>query len=354
MNTEEWGKIGFLPRMDPNRRECRRKAGNDGGGQPAGSGSAAVFIGWIQVMRNVASVGDHARLTWIDPAQVFLPAGRISPPLWRGVGLALFALVILWPQAVQAQRYRLRDGRVLEQSAVVVRDGRMIISLGDGKAGAPGAEMTLPVSLVVELECPEPEELRSGRAALAAGRTGEALLEADSVVTRFAPFSRVPGSWWAEALVLRVRALAAAGRSEETRQGAAMLLAAAPRADQAALVRVAVAGIDLSESKTDAAGAVLIELLRDPVSVEVEVEGALLLGEVHLAGKEWEKALEAFLRIPAFHGRRVDLMPRVLLGSARAYRGLNDAGRVERTLLELNDRYPEAVQATTAKKEFLP
>jgi len=273
---------------------------------------------------------------------------------WSGAVLALTMLAIVCPQALQAQRYRLRDGRMLEQSAVVVRNDRMVVSLADGQAGASGAEMTLPVSLVVELQWPEPEELRRGRAALASGQAGEALLEADAVASRFAPFSRVPGSWWADAQVLRIRSLAAAGRSEEMRQGAAKLLAAAPRTDLAALVQVTVAGIDLSEGKVDGAGAVLSELLRDPVSVEVEVEGAILLGEFHLARKEWEKALEAFLRIPAFHGRRVDLMPRVLLGSARAYRGLNDAGRVERSVLELTDRYAETAQAATAKKEFLP
>jgi len=314
MKTGKAGRLGSLPRMDAKGREWRSKAGKP-------------------EVRNAA---------------------RVVSSLWRAGALMLAVLAILWPQGVQAQRYRLRDGRVLEQSAVVVRDGRMVVSLGDGQAGAKGAEMTLPVSLVVELQWPEPEELRRGRAALTAGQAGEALLDADAVASRFAPFSRVPGSWWADAVGLQIRALAAAGRSGETREAAAMLLAADPRADQAAMVRVTVAGIDLSEGKTDAAAAVLTELLRDPVSAEVEIEGALLLGEVHLARLEWEKALEALLRIPAFHGRRVDLMPRVLLGSARAYRGLDDAGRVERTVLELTDRYEDSLQAATAKKEFLP
>ena len=314
MKTGRTWKLGSLPRMDTKGREFRRSAGEDGVMEPK----------------------------------------RQMPSFWRSAGFVLTVMAVFWPQAVQAQRYRLRDGRVLEQSAVVVQDGRLVVALGDGPAGASGGEMTLPISLVVELQWPEPEELRRGRVALAAGQTGEALLEANTVVSRFEPFPRVPGSWWADGLVLRVRALAAAGRNEETRQGAATLLAAAPRADQAALVRVTVAGLDLSDGKTDAAGAVLIELLRDPVSAEVEVEGALLLGEVHLARKEWERALEALLRIPAFHGRRVDLMPRVLLGSARAYRGLNDAGRVERTFLELTDRYADTVQAAIAKKEFVP
>jgi hypothetical protein len=98
--------------------------------------------------------------------------------------------------------------------------------------------------------------------------------------------------------------------------------------------------------------AALRAILLAPATPEIEVEAALALGEDALRGREWTEALDALLRVPVFHPGRLDRLPRVWLLCARAYAGLEDRGREERTLLCLADEHPDALETAQARREF--
>jgi tetratricopeptide (TPR) repeat protein len=260
------------------------------------------------------------------------------------VGLALVGEVPL-----AAQRYHLRDGRVLEAGQVKLADGRLTVALvGDG-----AGEMAFPLSQVARLDWPEPAELARARRSLEAGRAQEAARLAADTADAFGPFARTEGSWWAEARALEARALLAAHRTKPARQAATSLLSANPPARVAAVARVVVAGADLRDGVAGRAVTVLEAELRAP-DAGAEAEAAALLAEHRLATEDWEAALEAGLRVIVFHPGRADLLPGALLVSAKAYRQLGDNGRAERAALELVDRFPESAEGAEARKTILP
>lgn len=261
------------------------------------------------------------------------------------------ALMLLLAVPVRADLYRLRDGRTIDAATTVIREGKLVLEVA--APGERAAEVALPLALVASIEAPEPEELIRARRALEAGRAAEARVDAETVSRRFAPFPRTPGSWWADAEVVILRALAAMGREGEVQKAAAALRSASsltPR--QLAQVSFAVAIVDARTGRKDAARAALELVLRDDPTPGVECEAALLLADLWLDAGAWERALDCVLRVPAFHGNRTDLMPRVHLLSARAYRGLRDAARVERAVFALTDEFGGSREAAVARNEF--
>lgn len=257
-----------------------------------------------------------------------------------------FVVILFAPLSSHGQHYRMRDGRTLAANAVVVRGNQLVraLEVKDGTA----AEVGYPLSGVAALDWPEPEELRRAQENFTRGATAEALADAEAVATQFVPFATLPGSWWGEAELLRLQALAALGRWGEIESAARRLSENAPveRLRQAA--RLLIAKANLHERRWPEAKAILDSFGKVSLAPALEGEVAVLRGELRLQDSDWEGALEAFLQVPAFHPTQAALMPPALLGSAKAYRQLGDAGRAERSLLELVDHYPESVEAKQA------
>ncbi len=256
---------------------------------------------------------------------------------------AVVVVVLLAPLASQGQHYRMRDGQMLAANTVVVRGNQLVRAL-EVKDGA-SAEVGYPLSGVVALDWPEPEELRRAQENFVKGAIAEALADAETVATRFSPFSALPGSWWGEAELLRLQALASLGRWNEVEPAARRLSEKAPAERLRQAARLLVAKANLRERRWPEAKAILESLGTLKPIPALEAEIAVLRGELALQESDWEGALEAFLQVPAFHPTQAALMPPALLGSANAYRRLGDAGRAERTLLELVDHYPESAEA---------
>lgn len=252
----------------------------------------------------------------------------------------------LIPMPGLAQHFRMRDGRTLAAQAVIVRGNQLVRALEVQDGGA--AEVGFPLSEVASLDWPEPEELIRARENFARNALAAALADAEAVALRFAPFAILPGSWWGEAELLRLRALAALDRWDGIESAARQLSERAPavRVRQAAQILVAMA--HLRERRLPEAKAIVDSLDRPGLPPGDAAAIAVLRGNLRLQESDWEGALEAFLGIPAFYPTQTRLMPPALLGSARAYRKLGDLGRAERSLLELVEHYPESAEARQA------
>jgi TolA-binding protein len=111
------------------------------------------------------------------------------------------------------------------------------------------------------------------------------------------------------------------------------------------------ARVQMLLEKPDIADAMLDEIMRKDASSEIEARASILRGDIAYARKEFEKAIEFYLQVPAFYGTEEAVMPVALLGSARAYRGYGDTARAERAYLDIMVTYPDSAEATIAKTE---
>jgi hypothetical protein len=261
----------------------------------------------------------------------------------KSFAYALLALVAVSPLC--AQRYILKDGKSLNQADVTLKGLNLVRSVADG------AEVSYPLAQVVRLDWPEPEELDQARQLLAGGKGAEAEEKVTPIYRQFAPFSKLPGSWWADAALIRARALLDQKKNADAERAAREILSTSTDVESVAAAQLLIARIQILQDKPDIADAMLDEIMRKDVSSEIEARAAILRGDIAYAGKQFEKALEFYLQVPAFYGTEDAVMPVALLGSARAYRGYGDTVRAERAYLDITVAYPNSAEATIAKAE---
>jgi len=257
---------------------------------------------------------------------------------------ALIALAAVSPLC--AQRYILKDGRVVNHADVTIKDGNLVRPLAGG-----GGEVSYPISQVVRLDWPEPEELEQARGLIVAGKGAEAEEKITPLYRQFAPFSKLPGSWWGDAALVRARAILAQDKTADAERAARELMSGSADADIVASAQLIMARVQMNLNKPDIADAMLDEIMRKDSSAETEARAAILRGDIAFARKEFEKAIELYLLVPVFYGTEDAVMPVALLGSARSYRGYGDTARAERAYLDIMVTYPDSAEAAIAKKE---
>jgi tetratricopeptide (TPR) repeat protein len=247
---------------------------------------------------------------------------------------------------LSAQRYLLKDGRALNQSEITLRGNNLVRALAGG-----GGEISYPISDVVRLDWPEPAELEEARVLAAAGKHAESEEKVTGVYRQFAPFAKLPGSWWSEAALIRARALLAQDKTADAERAARELMSGSADAETVIAAQLIMARVQVIQNKPDIADAMLDEIMRKDASGEIEARAVMLRGDIAFARKDFEKALEFYLQVPVFYGTEETLLPAALLGSARSYRGYGDASRAERAYLDIIVTYPGSAQAEIAKRE---
>jgi len=256
---------------------------------------------------------------------------------------ALLALAAVSPLC--AQRYILKDGKSLNQADVTLKGLNLVRSVSDG------AEVSYPLSQVVRLEFPEPVEIDQSRQLAAAGKAAEVEEKITPIYRQFAPFAKIPGSWWGEAALIRTRSFLAQTKNDEAERAAREIMSTSTDVEVVAAAQLIMARIQLMLDKADIADAMLDEIMRKDVSSEIEARAVILRGDIAFAAKNFEKALEFYLQVPAFYGTEDEVMPIALLGSARAYQGYGDTVRAERAYLDITVVYPDSAEAVVAKTE---
>jgi hypothetical protein len=257
------------------------------------------------------------------------------------------ALALLAVSPLCAQRYLLKDGKILQQDEVVLKGNVLVKSLG-GDAG----EMQFPISQVVRLDWPEPAEIAEARTLLAAGKADQADAKITPIYTLFTPFAKIPGAWWNEAALLRARVLLARQQNAETEKATKELIDTTGDEDTRQAAQLINIRLQIALGKGSQADTMLEELMRKDVTGEILAGAAVLRGDIAYAQKEFEKALEFYLLVPAFHGTEAEVMPAALLGSARSFRGYGDSARAERAYLDLISDFPASAEAALAKREM--
>jgi tetratricopeptide (TPR) repeat protein len=268
---------------------------------------------------------------------------------------ALGGILGLAASSAHAQTIHLKDGRAVTSKSLR-RQGDIIMATQEiaGAKGQPATkgEVGYPVATIEKIDFPEPAQLRAATELLTQGRAAEAIAQVDVALRYYEGFRDAPGSWWADLALLKTRALVNEGHDKEADALVDQIarMANDPETVRAARVQVA-AG--MARRGEHARALELCEaVIKESTNPETLAAAAISKGESHLGLKQWEDALLSFLQIPVFHPEKKLLLPSSLLGTGRAYFGIQDLPRAKDTLDELIKNFGGTAEAVAAKTEL--
>ena len=272
-------------------------------------------------------------------------------------GVFLFASLAL-PSAL-AQNIVLKDGKTVVARSLR-RQGAMIMATveisaattGDTPTAAQTGEVGYALAAIAKLDFPEPAQMRTVPDLIVAGKMAEALAQIEPVVKYYESFRDAPGSWWDEAAMLKVEALQAMGNFKDSEPLIDSLARSASDPETVRAAKVFVAAGLTRRGEHAKAVEMFEQVLKDATKPLTIATASVNKGQSHLALKQYEPALIAFLQVPVFYPNQKLLVPQALLGSARAYYGLEDLTRAKATLDELLKDYGSSAQAAEAKAEL--
>ncbi len=251
--------------------------------------------------------------------------------------------------SAHAQTILLKNGQRIETKGVR-RAGDLI--MGKIEVAGRAGEVGQPLNAIAKIEFPEPNGLTAAGEFLVQGQPEKALAEVNPVVAFYEPFRDVPGSWWAPAAVIKVSALAALGREGEAETLAQQIQKSSTDPETARAASLRIANSFVRKQEFEKALAICETAIKESARDEVLADAWVTKGQILLAQRNWDGALLAFLHVPVFYQEEKLLMPAALLGSARAYRRLDDIDRAKKSLQDLISTFPKSAEAATAKTEL--
>src|SRR5205823_9052895 len=93
------------------------------------------------------------------------------------------------------------------------------------------------------------------------------------------------------------------------------------------------------------ASPVFDEVIKDSKSPETLAVAWVNKGHALFASQQFEPALLAYLRVPAFYPEQKLILPQALLGAGRAFAGIGDGQKARETLNELLSGFPASPEA---------
>ena len=259
------------------------------------------------------------------------------------------SVLLMLVRPAQAQNILLKSGQTIETKGVW-RSGDMV--MGKIQVGTSNGEIGYQTSAIARIEFPEPSQLKTTAEFLSQSEPGKALADIGPVVKYYTQFRDISGNWWAQAALLEVSALSgmqldkeAEALGEELRRNATD-----PETARAAQLQL-VPGLVRNE-EFDQALQLCDTVIKESAKPEVLAEAWVRKGDLLLARRQWDSALLAYLHLPVFYPEEKLWMPPALLGSARAFRGLDDLERAKKSLADLTKQFPKSPQAEIAQAEL--
>ncbi|MGZ5504615.1 MAG: tetratricopeptide repeat protein, partial [Chthoniobacterales bacterium] len=224
--------------------------------------------------------------------------------------------------------------------------------MGKIEVGGSAGEVGQPISSIAKIEFPEPQGLKVAADLLSQGQAEKALAEITPVLAFYEQFRDIPGAWWAQAAVIKVSALAALGRDVDAEPLAQQIQRTATDPETARAANLRIASSLVKKQEYEKAAQICDAAIKESTRPEVLADAWVTKGNVLLAQKDWDDALLAFLRVPVFYRDEKLFMPPALLGSARAYRRLDDIEHAKRALKDLIAAFPKSSEAAIAQTEL--
>ncbi|CAN5737815.1 hypothetical protein BH20VER1_BH20VER1_06220 [soil metagenome] len=266
-----------------------------------------------------------------------------------GFRRVLLLALLLGAGSASAQQIILKNGQTVETTGIR-RSGSMI--MGKIQVGESSGEVGHEIFTIARIAFPEPRQLKAAAELLSQGHAERAIAEINPVMGYYETFRDIKGSWWAPAAVIKVSALAALGRDKEAEPLAAQIQKTAPDPETARAANLRIAHSLLGRDEIEKARQIIDSVIKESTRSEVLADAWVLKGDLLMAEKEWDGALLAFLHVPVFYREEKLQMPPALLGSARAYRRLDDNERAKRSLQDLIAAFPKSAEAAIAQSEI--
>ncbi len=259
-------------------------------------------------------------------------------------------IIVAASSLASGQAIVLKDGITkLGPDQFKVEGGKVmkLVKIGD-KVG----QSELQLSGVLRLEWPTPEELTQGTALLAAGKSDEGLEMLKKGKAFFEPFKDIPGNFYPDLSLAYVEALGQAGKFDETLKAIPPLRLLKLSDAQKTQLKIIQLNVERQTSG-------------DPTSVIAQAENILgetddsavgaslwiLIGDVNMKKKDYEKALFSYLRVPVFYGSQIQRVPDAELAAARCLAKMRRFEDAASYYKRLQETYPGSNVATVAKTE---
>jgi hypothetical protein len=224
--------------------------------------------------------------------------------------------------------------------------------------------LTRKLSEVTEIVWPMPSRLQEAQNNVNRGEPAKALDNAEAVLKFFEPVKNIPGSWWVKASLIKLDALDRLENDAATNSFLANFEKeeAAKQPEVATQIQLAKLMLRARKGEHDAVIREATELLTKVDSSELQARLHLTKGNSLLAAKKYEAAMTTYLRVPVFFGSETEMIPKALLGAARAFRGMDSPALRDQKLEAVSNRYlydiivsfPVSKEAEEAKKMLPP
>lgn len=258
-------------------------------------------------------------------------------------------LMLVIASSTHAQDLVLKTGQTI-QTKGVRRSGDMV--MGSVQVGQSHGEVGYQASTIARINFPEPPQLKTTAALLSQGEPAKALADIGPVVKYYEPFRDLPGNYWAQAALLEVSALAGMQLDKEAEALGEQIRKNSTDPETARAAQLQIVGSLVRKEDYTKALALCDAVIKESAKPSVLAEAWVKKGDALLAQRQWDTAVLAYLHVPVFYENEKLWMPPALLGSARAFRGLEDLESAKKSLNDLTAQYPKSAQAETARAEL--
>lgn len=269
---------------------------------------------------------------------------------------ALITISVVGGGMASGQNVILKDGRTVASKGLR-RHGNMIMATVELRTSDDGGkkdtgEVGLPLAQIAKIDFPKPAQIYTAIHLIGQGKPEVALAQIEPIFRYYEGFLDAPGSWWAEAALVKAQALLAMGNRKE----AEPLIDAVAHSDtdpETLLAAKAFAGSTLTRQGEPAKAIEMEDKVLESASNPTTLAfAAVFKGESHLALKQYDDALLSFLQIPVFYPTEKRVVPLALLGAGRAFFALEDYPRAKEALNQIVRAYGATPQAPDAQIEL--
>ncbi|MES2706338.1 MAG: tetratricopeptide repeat protein [Verrucomicrobiota bacterium] len=215
------------------------------------------------------------------------------------------------------------------------------------KTGGP----KIPVSSIVRVEFPKPEELAAADDLLLKAKYEEAYAKAKITQDFHRPWKDKPGSWYAPASLLVAESLLRQNKYDDS----ARLMSELRNMTLPGQLQMRVTLLDAREQFQKGINQPALtkvnSLLKSVKDSDTAARLYLLLGDIQFKRESFEEALDAYLHVPVFYGAEAAFLPAADLGAARSLSRLGRFKDAIDSFARISERYLGTPEADAAQKE---
>ena len=220
------------------------------------------------------------------------------------------------------------------------------------QVGNGTGEIGYPLETIAKIDFPEPPQIATATALLEQGKDAAALAQLEPVVAYCQKFEDLPGNYWLPAARLKLKALVDLQQDQDAGALVADIVKASSDPEDSRIARMLIAENWARKGDDAKALAVYNEVIKTSTNDETLAHAWLNKGDSLLVLKEYNYALLAYLRLPVFYPDQKLLMPQAILGSVRAYIGIDDTTDAGKAAHDLVEQFPGSQEASIAEKEI--